>query len=233
MVFAIFLLIILILIIICEIINRKYNNSWNVKYKFCEPKYENYIIDLIGIVRSCTTFLPNPKSDLNSHTDIILYCHHPETLEFKFILMYTMNYKHLPLYETINNENIKYNMFTDLKIVQPNYKYHFKLNNYKYRVTNLYPVSKNWNVGEAYEIYKEILQIPYHRLKFNCHHVVNFVIDIISERKRKYFFELDNSQEFKPILYLYNYLKEKCGYNVMNKSKSKKLKELIKLCKIK
>ena len=228
MFFAFFLIIILILIIICEILNRKFNETWNVKYYFNKPKYENYIIDLIGITRSIATFWPNPTSNLISHTDIILYCHNPKTFKFKFILLYSTNYKHLPIYETINNKNIKYNMITNLKAVNPNHKYHFKLNNYTYRITNFYHPNNNWTVGEIYDIYKNVLHFPYHRLYFNCHHVVNFILDITTNKKRKYFFEFDNSEKFKPILYLYTYLKEKCGFNVMNKLNFKKLNQIVK-----
>jgi hypothetical protein len=225
------LLIILILIIICEILNRKFNESWNVKYKFNPNQYSNYIVDLIGITRSNTTFAPNTNSNLITHTDIILYCHHPETLEFNFILMYSTNYHHLPIYETIENDSIKYNMITNVRLIHPNHKYRFKIDKYKYRITNLYPVNMNWNVGDIYEIYKQILQLPYHRLQFNCHHVVNFIIDITTNRKAKYFFELDNSSKFKPLWYLCNYLKEQCGYNIMNISRYERLKHIISLHK--
>ena len=233
---TIILIIILIVIIICEIINRRCDeNLWHVKYLFKKPKYTNYIIDSIGITRSITHFWPNPKSDLNSHTDIITYCHNPKTNKFHYILIYTSNYKHLPLDETVDDENIKYNMFSNVKIVKPNQNMKFIMDGYKYRITEIYNLkNKKWTVGEVYDLYTQLLQIPYHRLKFNCHHVANLVLDIVVDENRKHklnSYEFNNFENYKPLLYIYNYFKEQLGFKVVDKFNLKKLRELLKIKK--
>ena len=239
---TIILIIILIIIIICEIINRRCDEKlWNVKYLFKKSKYKNYIIDSIGITRSITHFWPNPKSDLNSHTDIITYCHNPKNNRFYYILIYSSNYRDMPYNESINNKNIKYNAFTDIAKVKPNKHFKFKLNKYTYRITEMYNISENnlnkninWTIDDIYNLFIELLQIPYHRLKFNCHHVANFVLDIVlnnnlKNRKHKLNkFEFDNSENYKPILYIYNYFKEQLGFKVVDRINLKKLRELFK-----
>jgi len=228
------LILILIIIIICEIINRKCDeNIINVRYLFKKPKYTNYIIDSIGITRSITHFWPNPKSDLDSHTDIIAYCHNPKNNKFYYILIYSTNYKNLPMEELEKQGNVKYHMITNIKIVEPNKYYKFILDNYKYRITELYNLNnEKWTIGEVYDLYTQILQIPYHKLKFNCHHVVNFVLDVVVDDKNRNKlnrFEFDNSENYKPLLYIYNYLKEKMGFKVVDKFNLKKLKEVLKI----
>jgi hypothetical protein len=229
-------MIILIIIIICEIINRKCDeNIWNVRYYFERPKYKNYIIDSIGITRSITHFWPNPKSDLNAHTDIITYCHNPKNNKFCYVILYTSNYLDLPLARIIDTDNIKYTNYLATSKVKPDKYLKFMLNNYKYRITEMYNLeesNKEWKIKDVYEILEQLLQIPYHRLKFNCHHVVNLVLEITLGKNRKHVlnsYEFNNYENYKPILYLYNYMKEQLGFKVVDKLNLKKIKEILNI----
>ena len=240
LILTIILIIILIIIIITEIVNRKFDEHvWNLRYLIKKPKYEDYIIDSIGIVRSITHFWPNPKSDINSHTDIITYCHNPKNNKFYYILIYSFNYKKMRLADSINNSDIKYHAFTNIVKVNPNPKtFKFRLHNYTYRITEMHNLNSYcseskiiWRIGDVYKLFTQILQLPYHRLKFNCHHVVNFVLDIVSNGKLKCKlnkFEFNNFENYKPFLYVYNYLKEQLGFKVVDRFNLKKLQNMFK-----
>ena len=220
---------ILIILIICEIITRQFDSHLlhpKIKH-FSRPKFYDYQVIAIGLTRSITYFFPNPKSDINSHTDIILYTI-DRNHEFKYILIYEDHYSSKSLSESISS-NEKYNFYTDLKIVKPNKYFKFKRNNFTYRITEMNILNdvenenskfkKRWTVGEVYDLYKEILRLPYHRLKFNCHHATNLVLNIVLNKPKKHFlnmFEFDNNEDFKVLLYVYNYLKEKFGFKVVD-----------------
>jgi len=230
---TIFLIIILIVMIICEFVNRHCDETlWNIRYQFRPVKYGDYIVDAIGLTRSITYFWSSRTSNLNSHTDIILYSHNPNSKnpKFHYILIYTSHIGSKPLAETINDVNVKYHEYSDIVKVIPTDRFNFKLNGYKYRITEMHIPEKTWTVSEIYDIFKQLCQIPYHRLKFNCHHVCNLLLDVVLDthvhKLNKY--EFDNSENYKPLLYIYNYIKERLGHKVVDTDKLKSLRKIIK-----
>ena len=222
---------ILIILIICEILTRVFDNNliYSKISHIGKPElFKDYKILSIGITRSLTYFLPNPKSDIDTHTDLILYCLNQKNNKFYYVLMYEDRIINEPS-EQIENSN---KVFTDIKIVKPNKYLKFKSNKFTYRITEMYDCkNKNWTISEIYELYKELLSLPYHRLKFNCHHLTNMILNIILDKRRKYIlnmFEFDNTEDFKLLKYIYGYIKEKFGISSVDVLSYKKILNIIK-----
>ena len=121
------LIIILIILIISEILTRKYDNELiQLKIKHIEqPEFYNYKVLSAGLTRSVTYFLPNPKSDINAHTDIILYCLNNDDNKFYYILLYEdriikKSFNDIVKSQNLNSSDNNYSFYTDIKKVKPN-----------------------------------------------------------------------------------------------------------------
>lgn len=217
-VLSVVLIVILVVLIVCEIVNEYCNTRLlHPKVKHIhKSKYFNNIILSIGMTRCMTLFWPNPNSKINTHTDILLYTVNPIDGTFAWLLMYEDHYKNRAFDDT---DTHKYNMYTMITKVHPDIRLKFKLHGYTYSATEMQPTNTKWTVHDVYDVYQELLALPYHRLKFNCHHVVNILLNtVVSNRPqpRLNAFEFDNLTEYKPLLYVYNYVKEKFGMDVVD-----------------
>jgi len=224
----IILIIVAIILIIVQIVNNYCDNTL-IKIGIDDRndgKYSNLKIDKIGITRSVTFFFPDPTSSIYAHTDIIMKCYDPKSDKYKFIVMYEGSDDP----RAAKNINGSHDVYINLKSVKLDKKFNFKLDCYNYRVTNMFNTNGNWTVGEVYELYKEVLTIPYHKIKFNCHHLVNLIIEIVIGKHRDHKingFEFDNTDKFKPLKYVCGYLKEKIGLKAVDKMSIDELKKMI------
>lgn len=231
-----FLIIIIIIIILSLLISNFCDrNLLHIKIKFIPADdLGKYKVDAIGIARSMTRFLSSDTNNINCHMDIIMYAHDSETFKHEFIILCQDWYnKSINPDDPIdpNDLNHPYKQYVKAIIVEPNDKLQFKINGYKYRITEFHKLSKeNWIINDVYDVLQDLLKLPYHRLKFNCHHVAQLIIDIVTDTKHKinlkHFEFIHNNIE--PLTYVYVYLKDVFGCQVIEKCGLKYIKKLIK-----
>lgn len=197
------IILILVVLIINEITNRIFDNHVIERdWEIVKNKYPGVKIIGVGISKSIVSFT-SVHSNVLSHTDIICLS---DTGDY---------YNITECYDDSRSIDYK-KKWIEVHKVKPSIKNKFKLRGFDYRIFEMVPVSEIVDLDTIYRLVVDESKLPYHFLKNNCHHSVQRIIDVLTDRNvsGKYskiyhpkYFEFYKSS-YRPLIYIKEFVSD-------------------------